>query len=85
MSAGWESTYTYSGEHLRIDKALFMKEKCQIQMDTAQNENAATPLRSKDINTIQQHFHMRYINFIWLKVLKSYQSSNLKFVDFEVK
>ena len=32
-----------SGYHLRFNKALFIKQKCQLQMDVAQYENVATP------------------------------------------
>ena len=55
-----------------------MKQKCQIQMGIAQYKNAATPLRTRDINNTHQHFQMRYITLIYLKRLKSYQPSNFE-------
>ena len=38
--------HTYSAYHLRINKDLFMKQKCQLQMDITQNKNAATRLEA---------------------------------------
>ena len=35
-----------------------MKQKCQIQMSVTQYKNADTPLRTKGINTIYQHFQI---------------------------
>ena len=67
----------YSGGNSCCKKALFIKQKCQIQIDVGQYENAATPLRTRGINTTHQPFQMRYITFD-LKGLKSYQPSNFK-------
>ena len=39
-------------------------------------KNAAMPLSTSDINTTHQHFQMRYITLLLLKVLKSYQSKS---------
>ena len=49
-------------------------------MGVGQYENLATPLRTRGIDTTLQHFQMRYITLIYLKELKSYQSSNFKCV-----
>ena len=46
----------YSGANSCCNKALFMKQKCQIQMGVAQYKNVATQLSSKGINTTHQHF-----------------------------
>ena len=62
-----------------------MKQKCQIQMGVGQYQNAATPLRTKGINTTHQHFQMRYITLIYLKGLKSYQPPNFRHVVSVVK
>ena len=62
----------YSGGNSYCNKALFMKQKCQIQMGVGLYKNAATPLRTRGINTTHQHFQMRYITLIYLKGLKSY-------------
>ena len=70
----------YSGGNSCCNKALFMKQKCQIQMGVGQYKNAATPLRTRGINTTHQHFQMRYITLIYLKGLKSYQPPNFKCV-----
>ena len=75
----------YSGGNSCSNMALFMKQKCQIQMGVVQYKNAATPLRTKGINTTHKHFQMRYITLIYLKGLKSYQSSNFKCVVSIVK
>ena len=55
-----------------------MMRKGQLQMGIAQYENVVTPLKTRDINTIQQHFQMRYIALIYLRGLKSEQPSNFK-------
>ena len=47
-----------------------MKQKCQLQMSVAQYENAATPLRIREINTTHQHFQMRYITLFSSRVQK---------------
>ena len=78
-------TYSYSGANSCCNKALFMKQKCQIQMDVGQYKNAVTPLRTRGINTTHQHFQMRYITLIYLKGLKSYQPSSSKCVVSVVK
>ena len=52
---------TYSCYHLRIDKALFIKQNCQLQMSVAQYENVATPLTTRGNSTIHQHVQMRYV------------------------
>ena len=80
----WEDK-TYSCGNSCCNKALFMKQKCQILMGVRQNENAATPLRTRGINTTHQHFQMRCTTLIYLKGLKSYQPSNLKCVVSVVK
>ena len=49
----------YSGANSCCNKALFIKQKCQIQMGVGQYKNAATPLRTKGIYTTHQHFQMR--------------------------
>ena len=66
------SDIQYSGANWKVYEYCFMKQKCQIQMGIAQYKNAATPLRTKAINTTHQHFQMRYITLIYLKGLKSY-------------
>ena len=78
-------TRKYSGRNSCCNKSLFMKQKCQFQIGIAQYKNAATPLRTRGINTTHQHFQMRYITLIYLKGLKSYQPSNLKCVVSVVK
>ena len=62
----------YSAGQKKRYKYCFMKQKCQLQMGIAQYKNAATPLRTRGINTTHQHFQMRYITLIYLKGLKSY-------------
>ena len=47
-------------------------------MGIAQYENAATPLRTRGIDITNQHFQMRYITVIYLKVLKIYWASNVE-------
>ena len=51
-------------------------------MGMTQYKNAATPLRTRGINTTHQYFQMRYISLIYLKGLKSYQPSKYKCSDF---
>ena len=80
-----ERSTIYSGRNSCCNKALFMKQKCQFQMGIAQYENDATPFRTKGIITTQQHFQMRYITLIYLKGLKSYQTSNFEYVVSVVK
>ena len=75
----------YSGANSCCNKALFIKQKCQIQMGVGQYKNAATPLITKGIRATHQHFQMRYITLIYLKGLKSYQPSNFKCVVSVVK
>ena len=45
-----------SGANSCCNKALFMKQRCQIQMGVGQYKNAATPLRTRAISTTHQHF-----------------------------
>ena len=45
----------YSGGNSYCNKALFMKQKCQIQIGVGQYKNAATPLRTGGINITHQH------------------------------
>ena len=80
-----KNDHDYSGGNSCCYKALFMKQKCQIQMGVGQYKNAATPLRTRGINTTYQHFQMRYITLIYLKGLKSYQPPNFKYVVSVVK
>ena len=54
-------------------------------MVIAQYKSAATPLKTRGIDTTHQHFQMRYITLIYLKGLKSYQPSSFKFVFSVVK
>ena len=75
----------YSGSNSCCNKALFMKQMRHIQMCVGQYKNAATPLRTRGINTTHQYFQMRYITLIYLKGLKSYQPSNFKCVVSVVK
>ena len=63
-----------SGANWKVYEQCCMKQKCLIQMGIAQYKNAATPLRSRGINTTHQHFQMRYKTLIYLKGLKSYWS-----------
>ena len=53
--------HTYSAYHLRINKDLFMKQKCQLQMGIAKYKNVATPVTTRGIITTHQHFQMSYI------------------------
>ena len=76
---------TYSVGNSSCNKALFMKQKCQIQMGVGQYKNAGTPLRTRGINTTHQHFQMSYINLIYLKGIKSYQPPNFECVVSVVK
>ena len=55
-----------------------MKQKCQIQMGVAQYKIVATPLSTRGINTIHQHFQMMYVTLFKFKGLKSYQLSQVK-------
>ena len=41
----------YSGGNWKVYEYCFMKQKCQLQMGTAQHKNAATPLRTSGIHT----------------------------------
>ena len=41
----------YSGGNRKVYEYRYMKQKCQLQMGTAQNENTATPLRTSGIDT----------------------------------
>ena len=50
----------YSYYHLRIDKALLTKQNCQLQIGLAQYKDAATPLRTRSINTTYQHLNEVY-------------------------
>ena len=77
--------HTYSGGNSCCNKALFMKQKCQIHMGVGEFKNAAIPLRTRGINSTHQHFQMRYITLIYLKALKSYQPPNFKCVVSVVK
>ena len=45
--------------------------KVPNQMGVGQYKNAASPLRTRGINTTHQHFQMRYKTLIYLKGLKS--------------
>ena len=72
--------FIYSGCNSCCNKALFMKQKCQIQKGVGQYEDAATPFRSRSISTTHQHFQMRYKTLIYLKGLKSCQPPNFKCV-----
>ena len=58
------SNHSYSGANLKVYGYCFMKQKCQVQMVIAQYKNAGKPLISRGINTIHQHFQMRYVNLI---------------------
>ena len=53
-----------------------MKQKCKLQIGVAQYENAASLLSTSGINTKHQHFQMRYITLLYLKVLKIYKSKS---------
>ena len=46
----------YRGAQKKVYEYCFTKQKCQIQMGIAQYKNAATPMRTRDINTTHQHF-----------------------------
>ena len=46
----------YSAGQKKHYEHCFMQQKCQLQMDIAQYENAATPLRIKGIHTTHQYF-----------------------------
>ena len=52
---------TYSDANWKVYKYCFMKQKCQLQTGIAHYKNAATPLRTRGIDTTHQHFQMRYI------------------------
>ena len=73
----------YSAGQKKRYKYCFMKQKCQLQMGIAQYENAATPLKTRGIDTT--HFQMRYITLFQVKRLKSYQPSNFEYVVSIVK
>ena len=51
----------YSDAQKKVYKYCFMKQKCQIQMGTAQYKNVAIPLSTWGINTTHQQFQMRYV------------------------
>ena len=58
-------------------KCCFMKQKCQLQNGIAQYVNAATPLRTRAINTTHQHSQMRYITFFSSRGSKVISHQNL--------
>ena len=60
-----------------FSSSCFTKQKCQLQMGIEQYENAGQPLRTQGNNNTHQHFQMRFVTFLLLKRLKSYQE--LKF------
>ena len=62
----------YSGGNSCCNKALFMKQKHQIQIGVGQYKNETTLVTTKGINTTHQHLQRRYITLIYLKGLKSY-------------
>ena len=59
----------YSDAQKKVYKYCFMKQKCQIQMGTAQFKNVATPLGFWGINTTHQHFQ------------KNFSSRSFKFIS----
>ena len=63
----------YSGYHLRIDKALFTKQKCQFRMGIAQNKDLVMLLTTRDINTTHQHFQMSYVTFFLAQGAQKFQ------------
>ena len=63
-----QACFIYSPVQNEFSGSCFMKQKCQIQMGTEQYKHAATPLRTRGINTTHQHSQMKYITLIlWLK------------------
>ena len=45
------SSTGYSGANWKVYKYCFMKQNCQLQTGIAHYKNAATPLRTRGINT----------------------------------
>ena len=56
----------YSGGNSCCNKALFMKQKCQIQMGVGQYKDAVTPLRTRDNDITLQYFQIRYVTFFYI-------------------
>ena len=44
--------FDYSGGNWKVCEYCFLKQKCQLQISTAQYKNAAIPLRTSGFNTI---------------------------------
>ena len=72
----------YSYNPMKLHANLFMKQNCHFDRGLVQYKHATLPLSFLGINTTLMGFPKRCITLVYLKGLKSYQSSKFKRVDF---